>query len=220
MVVKCPNCQKLLKIEDDVTGRQRRCPGCQSTFIVPRPAAGEAVAAPRAPLLTPEEEPLPVPAHPSPRPPKGRSPGSVLSFILNPGSGQLESVRIAFALGLMAVVCLITFMTAMRWSIGVQLFSVLLLVAGIAAAIVGGIARSPRDIVLGCVAIIAAFSTPVFASVIFALARGVNSHGQGYYAMRVFDIMLGMLSGLAHVVFELVPAFALLAIVPLLLRKQ
>jgi hypothetical protein len=38
----CPSCAKLLRIQDDLLGKQVKCPGCQGTFLVPAESNGAA----------------------------------------------------------------------------------------------------------------------------------------------------------------------------------
>ncbi len=48
VIVSCPKCQKKLKIEDNVLGKNIKCPGCAAVFATKAP--GAAAAAPPAPV--------------------------------------------------------------------------------------------------------------------------------------------------------------------------
>ena len=39
IVFPCPQCQRTLRIKDDLAGKKFRCPGCQQVIRVPEPAA-------------------------------------------------------------------------------------------------------------------------------------------------------------------------------------
>ena len=93
---------------------------------------------------------------------------------------------------------------------GKHIFSVFLLIAGLVTVIVGGLARSLRDIILGCVAVVAVFSTPFFAQIFHANRSGP------------IDTALRVLTGWAGVGYILLSGFAALAIIPTLhaLRRE
>ena len=37
MKIKCPKCQKILKLADTLAGKKVRCPSCQQAIVVPQP---------------------------------------------------------------------------------------------------------------------------------------------------------------------------------------
>ncbi len=55
MEVNCPNCQQLLRLQSEDSGKQARCPKCQTVFVIPgeNPNAGQ----PQSGATTPEETP-------------------------------------------------------------------------------------------------------------------------------------------------------------------
>jgi len=146
--------------------------------------------------------------------------GNWLSLAIEPGPPQLAQVRVGIALGLIALVSLIAFVAAMGWEIPIAVFSVLLMVSGLGAAVVGGMARSFRDILLGCVATVAAFSTPVFGAAISRAEDMLSFHSFGYHGIGAIRFLFSVLHGLADVAFELVAGLAVLAILPLLTREK
>src|SRR5689334_19212818 len=44
--LKCPDCDKPLKVKDELAGKRIRCPGCQTVIRVPANAAADAETAP------------------------------------------------------------------------------------------------------------------------------------------------------------------------------
>ncbi len=134
-----------------------------------------------------------------------------MRILLEPGTTDLYKVRLSLALGLLGIVCLIQFVNTMGWKFPVSVFCVLLLITGLAAIIVGGLVRSLRDIILGCVSVIAVFSTPLFVK-IFSIRRG----------SRMTYTALKALIGWAGVGYVLLSGFAVLVIVTILLaiRKK
>lgn len=134
---------------------------------------------------------------------------SGLHIFLGPAVTDLYKIRLSLALGLLVIVCLIQFVNTMGWRLPLSIFSVLLLITGIAAIIVGGLVRSIRDIILGCDAVIAVFSTPLFVR-IFNIHRG----------SRMTYTALKALIGWAGVGYVLLSGFAVLVIVSILLAVR
>lgn len=64
IAIKCPKCQKLLRVRPEMAGKAARCPGCQQAFAVPapRPAnspanspASSSASKPAGPVILPDD---------------------------------------------------------------------------------------------------------------------------------------------------------------------
>ncbi|MFO0965577.1 MAG: hypothetical protein U0793_08340 [Gemmataceae bacterium] len=60
MIATCPDCQRQMRLPDNVAGKQLRCPHCQAVFT----AASEAIQAEAPPAALVVEEAQPAPAEP------------------------------------------------------------------------------------------------------------------------------------------------------------
>ena len=138
-------------------------------------------------------------------------------ILLEPGSTYLQNIRLYLALGLIGIVCLIQFVSTMRWELSLTVFSIILLIAGIATIIVGGLARSPRDIILGCITVVATFSTPLFIRTLGIYRSGFSMPS---HRSRMLNTILKALVGWAGVAYVLLTGFAALAIIPPLIAMR
>jgi hypothetical protein len=184
--VKCPQCQKLLAIPDELAGRPVRCPGCKGTFQTaaaapaapPVPVPAPVAAVPRsAPTPAPVPEPAPEDVDAFSQLPETTTPG-IRSR--RPGRSKTDATDKPWFLWVLGGLCPLPplFMLAHLFSYPIAFMVwigllVLALVAGLGLVII----RSPvavRGMILGG---LLAFS--VLGSGIFLAFRGSSESGSG-----------------------------------------
>lgn len=126
----------------------------------------------------------------------------VVSRVTRASPSRLWLVRLIMAVALVVLVCLLEFSQRMGWNIPAKGLSAILGLTGIGMIVIGALAKSLTDVLLGVVAVVATISTPLITGLIFS-----------NHLFRRPNPMLVALVACSGLVRVLVTAFAVVSII-------
>ena len=126
----------------------------------------------------------------------------VVSRVTRASPSRLWLVRLIMAVALVVLVCLLEFSQRMGWNVPAKGLSAILGLTGIGMIVIGALAKSLTDVLLGVVAVVATISTPLITGLIF------RNH-----LFRQPNPMLVALVACSGLVRVLVTAFAVVSII-------
>lgn len=94
--------------------------------------------------------------------------GRIVAWVMRTSPIQLWLVRLIMAVALVFLLCLLEFSQRMGWSIATKGFTLLFALTGIGTNVIGALAKSLTDVLLGIVAVVSIISTPLIAGMIIS----------------------------------------------------